>query len=240
MAQELRSRGFRNIEDALFIRDRLLQIAVEQGRWNIAVFESYRIIELVIKGMICLMGSQPERTHEIDKLVDQLLKASSSPSGNAHHLPLTLAVLTTDQDHYGVDFIDGAAILYWYNAGSYTRLAAAYDLSNLDLNELIDVHLHRKGTRIDVFIGQTCIMSADNPDLTDPLKSESTFRIMPDGVRAEKIKKAGSALREKREASFYSETAYDQEQALNAIGVADNCIQMLRELVLGMQPEKEA
>ena len=54
MADELFQRGLRNIIDAHFVRDHFIPIALDQGRWNIAVYESHRAVELLVRGMTCL------------------------------------------------------------------------------------------------------------------------------------------------------------------------------------------
>ena len=58
-------RGQRNILDAIFIRNTVIPAAQTAQRWNIVVFESYRVLELIIKGIICMYGKGPKKTHAL-------------------------------------------------------------------------------------------------------------------------------------------------------------------------------
>jgi hypothetical protein len=53
MNTELLRRGELNIADAAFVRDHFIPAAMESRRWNIVVFEAFRTIELLLKGMVC-------------------------------------------------------------------------------------------------------------------------------------------------------------------------------------------
>ncbi len=57
--EELYTRGQMSVDDATFIRDRFISLAVRGNRWNIVVYEAYRVIELLLKGIICFSGYTP-------------------------------------------------------------------------------------------------------------------------------------------------------------------------------------
>ena len=75
--EKLFSRGHRNIEDAFFVKDVFIPAAIQNKKWNIAVYEAYRVVELTVKGIMCLAGIPPileiqsKYTHSIRKLINR-------------------------------------------------------------------------------------------------------------------------------------------------------------------------
>jgi hypothetical protein len=54
--EERYKRGDRLVEDAIFIRDVVIPRAQAAERWNIVVFEAYRVSELLIKALFFFAG----------------------------------------------------------------------------------------------------------------------------------------------------------------------------------------
>jgi len=69
------ARGEESIADANFVRRRFINFAYREHRWNIVVFECFRVVELLVKGIVCLSGHAPRESHSIKHVVDDFVKS---------------------------------------------------------------------------------------------------------------------------------------------------------------------
>ncbi len=73
--------GLLNINDALFIRTNFIPLAVESGKWNLVVSESHRSVELLLSGIIILLGGDPkQKKHNLEGLVQKYEIYLTEPS----------------------------------------------------------------------------------------------------------------------------------------------------------------
>ena len=68
---ELIKRGEESIADADFIRRNFVTLAYNQKHWNIVIFECFRVVELLVKGIACISGHAPREAHSIEHIVDE-------------------------------------------------------------------------------------------------------------------------------------------------------------------------
>ena len=59
------ARGLRLIEDAKYIYDTFIPLALCKGMWNLVLFECQRSTELLIKGIIKASGFDFKKTHDL-------------------------------------------------------------------------------------------------------------------------------------------------------------------------------
>lgn len=100
--EELQQRGLRSISDALFIKDEIIPRAERESRWNMVVFECFRVAEIMIKAIICLSGHTPRHIHDLDSLLSGLVGIVDK-SGDS---PFYIAHLDDRDNWYGVSVVD--------------------------------------------------------------------------------------------------------------------------------------
>src|SRR5262245_17136247 len=93
------ARGERCVADALFVRDQILPLAVSSKRWAIVMYESFRVAELLTKGIICMSGYAPKSTHEIPALIGDLIDRLST---GRPRIPFVLGARMQGGHTYGV------------------------------------------------------------------------------------------------------------------------------------------
>jgi len=228
----LNQRAEISIEDAFYIRDRFIPAALDGGRWNIARFESFGVVERVVKAMICLLGIRPCHTHDISILWDQIDAELASPERLSWHLPMYIALVTPGHDSYGVEFFDASAYLWKRVHGSWTALGQAAELGDYDLQDLLEVRIGRDNCEVELYIGGDPVSRQTDATLVGPYQSEHTFSLQPSQARAENLKRAGAKLLEGRAPAFYSETVSDEKAARQAVGIMEECLEMLKEMVI--------
>jgi len=222
MNQELFNRGHRNIEDAYFVRDIFIPSAFEKQKWNIVVYEAYRVVELVVKGIMCLAGippileNQAKYTHNIKKLIILFQNELSKVNGR---VPYFLALKSPSSDnHYGIEIIGNKAYLYIYVAGLSTELQSPIDLSSISVDGLINLNFHYEDNTLTlIHNNKTLTLHTDATFGADKLKFEMGFQRIPDNERVNKIAEIGELLLKNRTAAFYSERIYSKEDALTAL-----------------------
>jgi hypothetical protein len=62
---EVIARGEESIADANFVRRRFINFAYREHRWNIVVFECFRVVELLVKGIVCLRDMLPAKAIQL-------------------------------------------------------------------------------------------------------------------------------------------------------------------------------
>ncbi|MDO9102555.1 MAG: hypothetical protein Q7J20_05650 [Candidatus Nitrotoga sp.] len=95
------SNGLRNINDALFIRANFIPPAIASKKWSLVVSEAHRIIELLLGGLIYLVGGDPlQKKHNLEGLVQKFEHYLIEMKGN---LPFSVGYYSDSGDCYGVE-----------------------------------------------------------------------------------------------------------------------------------------
>ncbi len=222
--EELKKRGKRNIEDAIFIKEKLIPIAVKYEHWNIVVFESYAVIELIMKGLICLTKNAPCKTHEIKKLVEQMLNILSMFSANNSWLPLLYNHYPKSGDGYCVDIDSDIIRVYRIDNDVYTQLGASSAVRNIkSVDEILRLTVKKFKNEIAVSVGDDEIIRRNDStyDFPDESEWERGFNLRPNSERLGLLIRLGKKLRRIREKSFYGEIIYDEEKAKKVVSSMD-------------------
>jgi hypothetical protein len=151
MNTELLRRGELNIADAAFVRDHFIPAAMESRRWNIVVFEAFRTIELLLKGMVCLSGHVPRQSHEIHYLVDDFIKFLGTKTDLQ---PFLYSAASPNGGAYGI-YWDGASIqLLKRIAGLYTLIASTGTKQPIYIDRLLSLRLDVEDFTVSVYCGK--------------------------------------------------------------------------------------
>jgi hypothetical protein len=182
MNAELLRRGELNIADAAFVRDHFIPAAMESGRWNIVVFEAFRTIELLIKGIVCLSGHEPVvpragRNHEVHHLVDHFLKLLEAKTSLQ---PFLYSAASPRGGAYGI-YSDGASIqLLKRIAGSYTSMASTATGQPISIDRLLRLRLDVQGFTLSVYCGDELILRTSDASIPDATRCfPGVFHIEP-------------------------------------------------------------
>ena len=116
-------RGQRSVSDAVYIRDNILPSARIACRWNVVVYEAFRVCELLLKGFVCLAGYTPKSNHELGHLLDQLPDLLSVRS---RKLPFLVGIADDQQNAYGVS-CDGETVWLQSSCSAPSRRWGAVD-----------------------------------------------------------------------------------------------------------------
>ena len=211
--EQLYNRGQRSIADGIFIRDRVIPLALENKHWNIVVFESYRVIELLIKGMICVSGYTPRETHEIDSLVERFSVILHNAKKS---LPFTYTLFGIRGNCYGVTVKGGVIELFRRNSEIYTQLARI-PFRELAVDELLRMKLEYSGTTLTLYVNDQELIRHTDSGVLNAKRFERGFVKNPDKLRLSDLKHAVKELRAHRESAFYSTRVYLEEDAHRAI-----------------------
>jgi HEPN domain-containing protein len=207
------NRGYQNITDAVFVREKIIPLALTEGRWNVVVFESYRVAELMFKGMICLSGYTPRETHELNRLTKQLVDILKS---QCHAVPFLYAVQDRKGNYYGAGVSGKTIWVFKYVAGIYTDMASV-SLRQLSIDELLRLRLEVSHNVVRLFIGSTEIIAHTDSSIDSAVRIQKGFERCPDSSRVQQIEQAGQKLLAEREHAFYSTRVYTEQDALQAV-----------------------
>jgi len=221
-------RGHRIIEDAFFVRDVFIPAAIQSQKWNIAVFEAYRVVELTIKGIMCLAGifpiieNQSKYTHNIRKLINRFQSELRKPES---HVSYFLALKSSTGNHYGIELMGNEAYLYKYIYDSWTQMQSALDISSLAVDGLVSLKLKFKNNTLFLLSNDTILTSQTDSSMSGDLRFEMGFQRAPDNKRIEQIIEIGELLLRNRTLAFYSEKTYSEEDALSSIANMENALE---------------
>jgi HEPN domain-containing protein len=214
------ARGERSVSDAMYIRDRLLPVAWEAERWGIVVFESFRVCELVLKGLICLMGYAPRHTHELACLIDDLIELLTKRPRRQRFL---LGAKEPKGNAYAV-FLDEKTIELWRIDDRTVTVLAARP-SNIAQDALATLRLRLDvGSLITVKYGDGVIFQHPDATYTGPFRAERSFVVVPDDQRIGLMREAAEALRREREAAFYAVLQYSADDAQRAVRAMEHFV----------------
>ena len=220
---ELLARGINNIEDARFIRDRFIPVALAAGRWNVVVHQAYQATELLIKGMICIAGHQPlnlsgHTTHKVGELIERLLHAIDTGRGRQRNGGCAVIARFENGCTAGVWLVDGA--LFLVEIGTMPAIiSTGSSISSLTASDILNVTLATEGSSLQVSVKGQVVLSGSDSCFTGSYTLEYALPTRPGRACIEQITRAGDSLKKTRETSFYSETTYNASDADNAIGL---------------------
>jgi len=214
---ELSYRGHRNLEDAFFVRGIFIPSALKSQKWNIAVYEAYRVVELAIKGIMCLAGISPilenqsKYTHSIRKLLNLFEAELRKTEG---HVSYFLALKSPSGNHYGIELIGNEAYLYKFIQNTWTQMQSSIDISSMSVGGLVNLRLkYENNTLILYHKDEVLTRQTDSSLISENLKFEMEFQRAPDDERIKKIIEIGELLLQNRTMAFYSEKTYSEEDA---------------------------
>jgi len=223
--QELYQRGQRNIEDAIFIKEHVVSVAMQYQRWNIVVFEAQRVTELILKGIICLTGHTPRWTHKIDTLVNRLCKILSVLP-ESETIPLFFAIYAPNGDGYGVCLDNDTIYCYRRDNNVYTQLGPSLPASDLlSADKLLKLNLEIAGDTITLSSEGRKIISRSDVTYSGAFKLQRGFVKEPNSKRIVLLQKAGSKLNENREKAFYGQQAYSEKDAISTTSLMNEAIE---------------
>jgi hypothetical protein len=198
---------------------RLLPISTPFGytsreqRWNIVVFESYRVTELLLKGMMCLSGHTPKPIHDLDKLADRFAEILSRRRAI---LPFTCAIRDAKGNCYGVNLSGTTIELFSCIGGVYTQMARLRH-RQLTLDEILRLKLTVSNCVVRLSLNNEEVIAHTDAAINRATKIQTGFVCHPDPMRLKQLRDAVRELRSQREAAFYTSKVYGEKEALRAI-----------------------
>jgi len=218
------------VDDAFFVRDKFLPQALENERWNIVVYEAYRIIELLLKGMISLSGFLYLKDHNLEKvLVDYLQKLSKYD----RFLPFSYRLVSKEIIYYflDMDFSNNIRLLK-YKSNTFTELAGGNfgmisndDLPSMGLKYVKNSwKFFKDGLEV---LSSTDVGNIDN----DSFGLNISLPKMLNPERVININNIASELLENREIAFYTEKIFSPEDASEAISKMNKIFELSTKIV---------
>lgn len=203
--QENIARGFRLLEDAKYVYDTLIPLAINHNRWNIVVFESYRASELLVKGIICASGYEHKDTHELHSLVSRYCNILEKNKGNMSFIS---SINTPDGNRYFLRFVGTHMELIKCIAGSYTILG-----STNTYNPYIAPVLKRDGSCISIHQGEKRLLFTVDSAVIGDYSYKIVIPNPPPEDRIAVLNELVEALLKTRTESFYSVREFFEPEA---------------------------
>jgi HEPN domain-containing protein len=228
MNADLLRRGELNIADAAFVRDHFIPAAMKSKRWNIVVFEAFRTIELLIKGMVRLYGHEPggRPNHGVHHLIDHFLKMLAAEKNSQRFL---YSAASPSGHAYGI-YSDGTLIeLLKKVHGVYTSIAAWEQMASID--QLLRLRLDVEGSQVSVYCGDELILGTTDSSIPDATRFSRSFNRAPDPSKVKILKKAAKQLRKKRTVAFFGEVPFSKRDAEEAVSLMNSALLASRAFV---------
>jgi HEPN domain-containing protein len=212
------SNGLRVISDALFVKDNFLPVAIENEKWNVVVSEAHRAVELLMEGLIYLMGGNPrQRFHNLEGLVQ---KFEDCLAERRSDLPFNIGYYSSNGDAYGIRLRSESISVARKINNIFTLLINVQRHSGrFDEECTIGLELDELGT-VSLKINETIVASVPVGRLGDSPLVEicRQFDIRPRSQRFIELKRMGQffthgALLEAR----YSKREFMEREAKEAI-----------------------
>jgi hypothetical protein len=211
--------GQRNLTDASFIKRHSIPLALKHKRWNIVVYEAQRVTELLLKGIICLTGHSPLHTHHIHKLVDQLNSILPSLSETS----LVFITYTPEGEGYGVRIYDDKICIFRRDNNVETQLGPSIPADSfLSADKLLSFELVVFNTKITLACEGEEIATRRDSTYEGKPEIRQGFTRQPNKLRIARLKQAGEQLKRSREAAFYGEAAFSEEDTRRAISLMED------------------
>jgi HEPN domain-containing protein len=218
MLDDLFQQGLRSIEDARFVRDRFIPVALSQQRWNIAVYEAHRATELLVRGMICQIGFKPPEHHNIGGLVSFLY--DRLPGARASVIPFTIGAYTDSGEGYGVILERGAEHsihLFRLDNDVFTQLGYSVK-TQLPKEGRVDLRLELDASQLMVYLNNSLVLATTDCSYHGPFRIiDRSFVRHPDTAKIRFLKQLGERLSKNRDFAYYSERMYLKDDALHAL-----------------------
>jgi HEPN domain-containing protein len=211
--QERYERGGRLFEDAIFIKDEIIPRAYAVRRWNVVVFEAYRVAELFTKSLFFYAGYEPKESHELDKLIDKLCNLLDKTNWS---VPFIYSLIGKKGNCYGVSFLNNRIEFLKRVANRYTVLGSA-PLPSLAIDDILSLQIDVNHFCWTVRKGNEVILSGMDASLSEPFQLKRTLVKPSHNVIVPIIKSFLTELRDTREESFYSERPFSEQDADQAI-----------------------
>jgi HEPN domain-containing protein len=226
MNPELVRRGALNIEDAAFVRDHFIPVAMKSKRWNIVMFEAFRTIELIIKGMVRLSGHEPRNSHEVKYVIDDFLKLLARKRKS---LPFLYSAASPSGHAYGI-YSDGTFLeLLKKVHGTYTSLAAIRSETSID--QLLQLRLDVEKSTVSVYCGDELILRTTDSTISDATRFSRSFNSPSNPAQIETLKKAAEQLKKTRPVAFFSDKFFSEDDAKKALSLMDSALEASKAFV---------
>lgn len=213
MNSEHFEQGLRYIEDARFVRAIFIPTAMKEQRWNISVYEAHRATELFLRGMICLMGEKPRRSHDINEHVDHLNRLFCY-----EEIELSLAMIVYDKSQNCIGLVVGSGGVFVMKLirGVYTMISTNVRARLLENRSTFRLLVSQ--STIQVYQNDKLILQLTDSSLPGPLKQiEQTYTKPTDKEQMKILKESGRKLHERRDKAYYSEDKYNEDAAKEAV-----------------------
>lgn len=198
------------MDDARFVRDVLIEEAINAGRWNLVVFEAYRTAELLIKGIIYSVGNPPDRHHRLHHLIKCFSKTLEE---NRQAFPFIYKAIDSNGHYYHVRFVGETVQLLKHMAGTYTQLGSLVRLQN----PYLPLGLTRCGTTVSIVQGETRLLVSTDSSLHEVINYERVILRAPEESRLERLKELVAILLTTRTEAFYSERLFSKKEGEEAV-----------------------
>jgi hypothetical protein len=229
MNPELAQRGELNITDAAFVRDHFIPAAMKSERWNIVVFEAFRTIELIIKGIVRLSGREPLPNHEVHRLIDHFLRILAAEKNSQ---PFLYSAASPSGHAYGI-YSDGTSIqLLKKIAGVYTEMASTGMEYMASIDRLLRLRLEVERFEVCVYCGDELILRQSDASIPDATRFSRSFNRVPDPAQVKTLRRAAKQLRKKRTPAFFGEERFVKSDAEEAMSLMKSALEASTAFVI--------
>lgn len=216
--EKLYTHGLANIDDAIFIADNYLPLLIGTKRWNLAIYEAHRVTELLLKGILRILGCDPPNNHGIFGLISLLQEPQVTTDTN----PIFTAVIP---GNHGTCYVlrsktvanNHRIELGKITSGTYTALMTGTSPSFY--RDDIEIELDGNAIRLLIPGKDKDYLPAMNIQPNTSIKSPLKFRRPSDTTRLTELGKITGWLSAHYRAASYSEQTYDENDAMRAIEI---------------------
>lgn len=209
--------GLRNINDASFMREKFIPIAMAGEKWNLVVSESHRTVELLLGGLIFLLGGDPcQKKHNLEGLVEKFEKFLIESKEN---LPFSIGYYSESGNCYGIGLKNNSVSVYKKINNLYTLMGSvSCNPEFLEKNTKIDLEVDESGA-VTLLIDDKAMLKHPGASLggSQIIRIRRQFNIKPRSLRFLEMKKIGQCfthalLLDAR----YSKREFSETEALDA------------------------
>lgn len=221
-------RGDRNLADATLVRERFIPVAIEAECWNVVIFEAFRVIELLMKGIVCLSGHAPRQSHEINFLVDDFLEILRAQRNHPHFLYTASA---PNGNCYGI-YSDGKSIQLLKQIGNtYTSLGTISRMEGWSIDALLGLELVVNGSTVSIRIRGTPVLTSCDSSVSDATHFTRRFERLPDPASVETLRNAAQMLRATREDGFFAMILFSKDEAKAAVRLMESAFEASKAFI---------
>lgn len=232
MADDLFSVGIRNVENAYFLKSKILPIMAKNEKWCLTVSECHRITEILLSGMILLLGGSPkQRTRNLEGLVQKLQDSISASKGP---LGFEIGLYGSEGRNFGIRLNDGGLLLLEECGETFiVRVGHVIPSGIIEGGAKIAIGLSDYGEIVISIDGKSVLSyPAEINDTRILTEIRRNLRIDPSRERLKKLKNIGkhfthSLLLDSR----YSERKISKEEARFAMERVESIFATSEELV---------